>query len=98
MTTSCTPPGGDARARYAACRSSPTASRWVWCPSVTSPLIGTSVRPSRKSRPSSRIADRELGMAGKPDLIVRELLDRYGCPYAEQAGLRLADPAGPQAP
>jgi hypothetical protein len=30
-------------------------------------------------------------MPGKPDLIVRELLDRYGCPYAEQAGIRLAD-------
>jgi len=34
-------------------------------------------------------------MAGKPDLIVRELLDRYGCPYAEQAGIRLADRPGP---
>ncbi|HJZ02992.1 MAG TPA: endonuclease, partial [Streptosporangiaceae bacterium] len=34
-------------------------------------------------------------MPGKPDLIVRELLDRYGCPYAEQAGIRLADRPGP---
>jgi hypothetical protein len=34
-------------------------------------------------------------MTGKPDLIVRELLDRYGCPYAEQAGIRLADRPGP---
>ena len=34
-------------------------------------------------------------MPGKPDLIVKELLDRYGRPYAEQAGIRLADRPGP---
>jgi hypothetical protein len=34
-------------------------------------------------------------MPGKPDLIVRELLDRCGRLYAEQAGIRLADRPGP---
>jgi hypothetical protein len=34
-------------------------------------------------------------MAGKPELIVKELLDRYGQTYAEQAGIRLADRPGP---
>ena len=30
-------------------------------------------------------------MSGKPELIVRELLGRYGRLYAEDAGIRLAD-------
>jgi hypothetical protein len=34
-------------------------------------------------------------MPGKPELIVKELLDRYGRTYAEQAGIRLADRPGP---
>ena len=34
-------------------------------------------------------------MAGKPELIAKELLDRYGRTYAEQAGIRLADRPGP---
>jgi endonuclease III len=34
-------------------------------------------------------------MAGRPELIVRELLDRYGRRYAEEAGIRLADRPGP---
>src|SRR5580658_3019082 len=34
-------------------------------------------------------------MPGKPELIVKELLYRYGCPYAEQAGIRLVDRPGP---
>jgi hypothetical protein len=32
---------------------------------------------------------------GRPELIVRELLGRYGRLYAEQAGIRLADRPGP---
>src|ERR1700726_2787655 len=34
-------------------------------------------------------------MAGKPELIAKELLDRYGRTYAEEAGIRLADRPGP---
>ena len=34
-------------------------------------------------------------MAGNPQLIVRELLDRHGRLYAEDAGIRLADRPGP---
>src|SRR3984957_15660895 len=34
-------------------------------------------------------------MPGKPELIVKELLDRYGRTYAEEAGIRLADRPGP---
>ena len=34
-------------------------------------------------------------MAGKSELIVRELLDRHGRLYAEDAGIRLADRPGP---
>jgi endonuclease III len=34
-------------------------------------------------------------MAGRSELIVRELLDRYGRRYAEEAGIRLADRPGP---
>src|ERR1700735_3167644 len=34
-------------------------------------------------------------MPGKPELIVKELLDRYGSSYAEEAGIRLADRPGP---
>jgi hypothetical protein len=34
-------------------------------------------------------------MPGKPDLIVKELLDRYGRTYAEETGIRLADRPGP---
>ena len=34
-------------------------------------------------------------MSGKPELIVRELLGRYGGLYAEEAGIRLADRPGP---
>src|ERR1700721_2813525 len=34
-------------------------------------------------------------MAGKSELIVRELLDRHGRLYAEDAAIRLADRPGP---
>ena len=34
-------------------------------------------------------------MRARTELIVNELLDRYGQPYAEQAGIRLADRPGP---
>ncbi len=34
-------------------------------------------------------------MPGKPELIVKELLDRYGRTYAEETGIRLADRPGP---
>ena len=34
-------------------------------------------------------------MHGKPELIVKELLGRYGRTYAEEAGIRLADRPGP---
>jgi endonuclease III len=34
-------------------------------------------------------------MSGRPELVVKELLDRYGYRYAEQAGIRLADRPGP---
>jgi endonuclease III len=34
-------------------------------------------------------------MSAKPELIVRELLDRHGRLYAEDAGIRLADRPGP---
>ena len=34
-------------------------------------------------------------MPTRPELIVRELLDRQGQPYAEEAGIRLADRPGP---
>jgi endonuclease III len=34
-------------------------------------------------------------MPGKPDLIVKELLDRYGRTYAEETGIRLADRPAP---
>ncbi len=34
-------------------------------------------------------------MAGRSDLIVRELLGRHGRLYAEDAGIRLADRPGP---
>jgi endonuclease III len=34
-------------------------------------------------------------MSGKSELIVRELLDRHGRLYAEDAGIRLADRPGP---
>jgi hypothetical protein len=34
-------------------------------------------------------------MPGKPELIVKELLNRYGRTYAEEAGIRLADRPGP---
>jgi hypothetical protein len=33
--------------------------------------------------------------SGRPELIVRELLHRYGHRYAEEAGIRLADRPGP---
>jgi hypothetical protein len=33
--------------------------------------------------------------SGRSDLIIRVLLDRYGTPYADQAGIRLADRPGP---
>jgi endonuclease III len=34
-------------------------------------------------------------MPGRPELIVKELLDRYGRTYADEAGVRLADRPGP---
>lgn len=34
-------------------------------------------------------------MHGKPELIVKELLGRYGRTYAEEAGIRLDDRPGP---
>jgi endonuclease III len=34
-------------------------------------------------------------MPGRPELVVKELLDRYGRTYADQAGIRLADRPGP---
>jgi endonuclease III len=34
-------------------------------------------------------------MPGRPELIVKELLDRYGHTYAAEAGIRLADRPGP---
>lgn len=34
-------------------------------------------------------------MNGKPELIVKELLGRYGRTYAEEAGIRLDDRPGP---
>jgi len=34
-------------------------------------------------------------MPGRPELIAKELLERYGRTYAEQAGVRLADRPGP---
>jgi hypothetical protein len=34
-------------------------------------------------------------MPARTELIVKELLDRYGRPHAEQAGIRLADQPGP---
>ena len=34
-------------------------------------------------------------MSGRSELIVKELLDRYGRLYAEEAGIRLADRPGP---
>ena len=34
-------------------------------------------------------------MSGKPELIVKELLDRCGLLYAEEAGIKLADRPGP---
>jgi len=34
-------------------------------------------------------------MHGKPELIVKELLGRYGRTYAEEAGIRLGDRPGP---
>ena len=34
-------------------------------------------------------------MSARPDLIVKELLDRYGRTYADEVGIRLADRPGP---
>jgi endonuclease III len=34
-------------------------------------------------------------MAGRPELIVKQLLDRHGRTYADEAGIRLADRPGP---
>ncbi len=43
----------------------------------------------------AELLTRGLRMAGRSDLIVRELLGRHGRLYAEDAGIRLADRPGP---
>src|SRR5205085_9326766 len=67
------------------------ASPWGRCQSATWRRPWTALRRS----PRSRTADRGHRMSAKPELIVRELLDRHGRLYAEDAGIRLADRPGP---
>jgi len=46
-------------------------------------------------RPGRTSDARVTSMSDRPELIVKELLDRHGSLYAEDAGIRLADRPGP---